>query len=126
MKIAIVAAEAAPHAKAGGLADVIGALPGALKAAGEEPSLIVPGYASIVDNVENSPVVRDIPMRFGTGVERFSVLRAADQHGVPMYLIDHPGFFARRGIYGENGNDYPDNMRRFVFLAAPPPSQPQR
>jgi starch synthase len=116
VKIAIVAAEAAPHAKAGGLADVIGSMPGALKAAGEEPSLIVPGYASIMESVESSPVLRDVPLRFGAGVERFSVLRAADQHGVPMYLIDHPGFFGRPGIYGENGNDYPDNMRRFVFF----------
>lgn len=116
MKIAIVAAEAAPHAKAGGLADVIGALPGALKAAGEEPSLIVPGYTSIKDSVETAPVLRNIPMRFGTDVERFSVLRATDPHGVPMYLIDHPGFFARPGIYGEDGNDYPDNLRRFIFF----------
>jgi len=117
LKIAIVAVEAAPHAKAGGLADVIGALPGALKEAGEEPSLIVPGYASIVESVETAPVMRDIPLRFGAGVERFSVLRATDPHGVPMYLIDHPGFFGRRGIYGENGKDYPDNMRRFIFFA---------
>jgi len=116
VKIAIVAAEAAPHAKVGGLADVIGALPGALKAAGEEPSLIVPGYASIVDSVEAAPVVRDVPLRFGAAVERFSVLRAADPHGVPMYLIDHPGFFARPGIYGDNSHDYPDNIRRFVFF----------
>jgi starch synthase len=116
MKITIVAAEAAPHAKAGGLADVIGSLPGALKAAGEEPSLIVPGYSSIVENVENAPVLRDVAMRFGAGVERFSVLRATDSHGVPMYLIDHPGFFARPGIYGENGVDYPDNLRRFIFF----------
>jgi starch synthase len=55
-------------------------------------------------------------MRFGAGVERFSILRAADPYGVPMYLIDHPGFFARGGIYGDNGNDYPDNLRRFVFF----------
>jgi starch synthase len=116
VKIAIVAAEAAPHAKAGGLADVIGSLPGALKAAGHESSLIVPGYSSIKDNVENAPVLRDVAMRFGAGVERFSVLRASDSHGVPMYLIDHPGFFARPGIYGENGVDYPDNLRRFIFF----------
>jgi starch synthase len=116
VKIAIVAVEAAPHAKAGGLADVIGSLPDALKAAGEEPSLIVPGYTSIVENVETATVMRDIPMRFGAGVERFSVLRATDPRGVPMYLIDHPGFFGRPGIYGENGSDYPDNMRRFVFF----------
>ena len=117
MKIAIVAAEAAPHAKAGGLADVIGSLPGALKRAGAEPSLIVPAYASIVENVETAPVLRNIPMRFGTDLERFTVLRATDPHGVPMYLIDHPGFFARPGIYGDNGIDYPDNMRRFIFFA---------
>lgn len=116
MKIAIVAVEAAPHAKAGGLADVIGSLPGALKAAGEEPSLFVPGYTSIIDKLETAPVMRDIPMRFGAAVERFSVLRATDPRGVPMYLIDHPGFFGRPGIYGENGNDYPDNLRRFVFF----------
>ena len=116
MKIAIVAAEAAPYAKAGGLADVIGSLPGALKEAGADPSVIVPGYTSIIENVETAPVLRNIPMRFGAGVERFSVLRASDSHGVPMYLIDHPGFFRRPGIYGENGNDYPDNMRRFIFF----------
>jgi starch synthase len=116
VKITIVAAEAAPHAKAGGLADVIGALPGALQAAGEEPSLVVPGYTSLLESVETAPILRDIPMRFGAGVERFSVLRGSDPHGVPMYLIDHPGFFGRRGIYGEDGSDYPDNMRRFVFF----------
>src|SRR5208283_2811118 len=116
MKIAIIAAEAAPYAKAGGLADVIGSLPGALKAARQEPVLIVPGYSSITESVETAPSLRNIPMRFGAGVERFSVLRATDPHGVPMYLIDHPGFFARREIYGENGHDYPDNLRRFVFF----------
>ena len=78
--------------------------------------MIVPAYASITQNVETSPVLRDISMRFGAGVERFSVLRTTDPHGVPMYLVDHPGFFARGGIYGENGHDYPDNMRRFIFF----------
>jgi starch synthase len=116
MKIAIVAAEAALHAKAGGLADVIGALPGALKAAGHDSSLIVPGYSSIKDNLETAAVLRNIPMRFGADLERFSVLRATDPYGVPMYLIDHPRLFGRPGIYGENGKDYPDNMRRFIFF----------
>ena len=78
MKIAIVAAEVAPHAKAGGLADVIGALPGAFQAIGHEPSLIVPGYASILRSVETEPVARNRSIRIGDDVERFSVLRAAD------------------------------------------------
>jgi starch synthase len=116
VKITIVAAEAAPHAKAGGLADVIGALPAALKAAGHESSLIVPAYSSIKNNVETAVILRDVPIRFGADLERFSVLRATDPHGVPMYLIDHPRFFARPEIYGEHGEDYPDNMRRFIFF----------
>ncbi len=117
MKIAIVAAEAAPHAKAGGLADVIGALPGALKAIGQEPALIVPGYASILGSIEAVPVARNRSIRMGNQVERFSVLGAVDPHGVPMYLIEHPGFFARAEIYGERGKDYPDNLKRFVFFS---------
>jgi starch synthase len=117
VKIAIVAAEVAPHAKAGGLADVIGALPTAFQAIGHEPALIVPGYASILRNVETETVARNRSIRLGDDVERFSVLRAADQHGVPMYLIDHPGFFGRAGIYGERDQDYPDNLKRFVFFS---------
>ncbi len=117
MKIAIVAAEAAPHAKAGGLADMIGALPGAFKAIGHEPALIVPGYASILSGIDAEPVARNRSIRLGDEIERFSVLRATDPHGVPMYVIDHPGFFARAGIYGEHGKDYPDNLKRFVFFS---------
>jgi starch synthase len=116
VKIAIIAAEAAPYAKAGGLADVIGSLPGALKAARQEPVLIVPGYSSLTESVETAPLLRNIPIRFGANLERFSVLRTTDSRGVPMYLIDHPGFFGRQGIYGENGIDYPDNLRRFAFF----------
>ena len=117
MKIAIVAAEAAPYAKAGGLADVIGALPGAFQAIGHEPALIVPGYTSILDSVDAAPIARNRSIRLGDDIERFSVLGATDPHGVPMYLIDHPGFFARAGIYGERDKDYPDNLKRFVFFS---------
>ena len=117
MKIAIVAAEAAPHAKAGGLADVIGALPNAFKAIGHEPALIVPGYSSILDKIETAPLLRNRSIRLGDQVERFSVLSATDPHGVPMYLIEHPGFFARAEIYGEHGMDYPDNVKRFIFFS---------
>ena len=49
MKIAVVAAELGPHAKVGGLADVINALPAALKKAGAEPSIIVPGYSVLFE-----------------------------------------------------------------------------
>jgi starch synthase len=117
VKIAIVAAEVAPHAKAGGLADVIGALPGAFKTIGHEPSLIVPGYDSILSSIETAPIARSRSIRLGDNIERFSVLRTSDPHDVPMYLIEHRGFFGRAGIYGEHGKDYPDNVKRFIFFS---------
>ncbi|MDB5107491.1 MAG: glycogen/starch synthase, ADP-glucose type, partial [Candidatus Binatus sp.] len=117
MKIAIVAAEIAPHAKAGGLAVVIGALPGAVKEIGEQPSLIVPGYKSILEKIRTTTVESGLKIEIGSEIEPFKVLRAHDPHGVPMYLIDHRGFFGRDGIYGEHGGDYPDNMRRFIFFS---------
>ncbi|HLW69994.1 MAG TPA: glycogen synthase GlgA [Candidatus Binataceae bacterium] len=116
MKIAIVAAEMGPHAKAGGLADVIGALPQAFKRAGAEPCVILPAYRSLIDVVKSTEASPSRAIDFGGERESFRVLRAESAGGIPLYLIDHPGFFDRAEIYGENGVDYPDNARRFVFF----------
>jgi starch synthase len=47
MKILMVASEAAPFAKTGGLADVVGSLPAALKALGHEVAVLLPRYATV-------------------------------------------------------------------------------
>ena len=47
MRIVMAASEAAPFAKTGGLADVVGALPRALKRLGIDVSVIIPAYRSI-------------------------------------------------------------------------------
>jgi starch synthase len=116
VKIAIIAAEMGPYAKAGGLADVIGALPQAFRQLGAEPVVILPAYRSVLDQVETAVVEEDCELTFGAERETYRVLRASDDRGIPLYLIDHPGFFDRAGIYGENGGDYPDNHRRYVFF----------
>jgi starch synthase len=116
VKIAIVAAEIGPHAKVGGLADVVSALPQALKKAGAEPSIIVPGYKVLRENLNVEPFVEDQAIMLGPTREQFRVLRAQAAGGVPLYLIDHPGFFGREGIYGDKNGDYPDNFRRFIFF----------
>jgi starch synthase len=116
VKIAIVAAEIGPHAKVGGLADVVSALPEALKKAGADPSIIVPGYKVLLENLATEPFVEDQAITLGPAREQFRVLRAQASGGVPLYLIDHPGFFGREGIYGDQNGDYPDNFRRFIFF----------
>jgi starch synthase len=116
VKIAIVAAEISPWAKVGGLADVIGALPAALKDAGAEPAVIVPGYKSILAKLAAAPVGPAMTVHLGAEAHPFRVLRAEDSHGLPIYLIEHPGYFGRDGVYGDKRGDFPDNLRRFVFF----------
>ena len=114
MKIAIVAAEIAPWAKAGGLADVIGALPAALKQSGAEPAVILPGYRSVLEALKPAPMAENLSVPVGASHERFDLLRADTCDDVPLYLINHPGYFNRPGVYGERGADYPDNLHRYV------------
>jgi starch synthase len=116
MKIAIVAAEITPWAKVGGLADVIGALPAALRANGADAAVILPGYRALLDALKAMPVAERLAVPVGPDSERFDLLRAEGPGGVPIYLINHPQFFARPGIYGERGKDYPDNLRRYIMF----------
>jgi starch synthase len=116
VKIAIVAAEIGPHAKVGGLADVVSALPAALRSAGADPSVIVPGYPALLRNLAAEPFAEAQPIMLGSSREQFKVFRAEGAGKVPLYLIDHPGFFGREGIYGDKNGDYPDNFRRFIFF----------
>ncbi len=116
MKIAIVAAEITPWAKAGGLADVIGALPAAFKQCGAEPAVILPGYRGVLDALKTAPVAESLSVPLGDSAERFDLLRAETRDGVPLYLIKHPDCFDRAGVYGERGVDYPDNLHRYAMF----------
>jgi starch synthase len=116
VKIAIVAAEITPWAKVGGLADVIGALPAALKQSGAEPAVILPGYRGVLDALKTAPVAENLSVLVGDSSERFDLLRAETRDGVTLYLINHPDYFNRPGVYGERGADYPDNLHRYVMF----------
>jgi starch synthase len=117
VKIALVAAEAGPYAKVGGLADVIGALPGALAQEGAEPSVILPGHKVLLEKLKSEPLPGEFAVPVGTETEPFKVRRARTANGASLYLIDHPGYFgSRNGVYGEGGKDYADNLRRFILF----------
>jgi len=116
VKISIVAAEITPWAKAGGLADVIGALPAALRQSGAEPAVILPGYRAILDALKTTPVAESLSVPVGSSSERFDLLRSETRDGLPLYLVRHQAYFDRAGIYGERGTDYPDNLRRYLMF----------
>lgn len=117
MKVAIVAAEIGPYAKAGGLADVIGSLPQALGRCGVQACVIAPAYKLLLDKIAAEPTTDGLSVKLGAAAEKFRILRGAGAADIPLYLIDHPEFFGRNGIYGENGGEYTDNLRRFIFFA---------
>jgi starch synthase len=116
MRIAIVAAEIGPWAKAGGLADVIGALPRALASRGAEACVIAPAYPALTAALETKQIGDSRAIEMGGANESYRVLGARTPAGIPLFLVDHPEMFGRAGIYDENGKEYPDNARRFIFF----------
>lgn len=121
MEILYVASEVAPWSKTGGLGDVSGALPRALAARGHRLAVVTPRYGSV------DPAAHRLE-RLDVGVEirgeRAGLWRSGG--AAPVYFLEHERFFGSRpGLYGEGGGDYPDNARRFAFLARAALALPQ-
>ena len=112
MKIALVASECVPFSKTGGLADVVGALPGALAALGHEVTVFLPKYRQ-TKLVDPKVVVRSITVPFDDKYRFCSVLDGGKNHGVQFYFIDYPPYFDRDALYGTPLGDYRDNAERF-------------
>jgi starch synthase len=113
MRILMVASEAMPFAKTGGLADVLGGLPQAIAALGHEVDLLMPHYRGID---AGTPLSRIAVSLGGQQVE--TPILAATTGGVRVLFVDHPEYFDRDYLYGITGHDYADNALRFGFLAA--------
>ena len=110
----MVSSEAAPLAKTGGLADVVGSLPSALRSFGDEVAVLIPRYGSI--DLKGARRVYDrLSIYLGPSRYDTSIYQAAGEY--PVYLLDCPPLYDRRGFYGEGGLDYPDNHIRFAVFA---------
>jgi starch synthase len=118
MKILFVASECVPFCKTGGLADVIGALPKELRRKRHDIRVMLPKYRAIRGQEfslkETGDAVR-IPI--GSRLESGDIRAAKTEKGVPVYFINHDGFFGRPGLYGSPEGDYPDNDERFIFFS---------
>jgi starch synthase len=117
MKIVMISAECTPYAKTGGLADVVGALPRALRSLGHEVIVVMPKYSTIDHNRFGlHPYLSPLGVWMGT-VEEWCAVHTADNRGVPVYFIEMNKYFDRWGLYHDaDFNDYQDNPRRFGFL----------
>lgn len=120
LNILIAASEVVPFAKSGGLADVAGALPKALRDLGHDVRVVMPRYY-IVDKEKYGlkPLEGSLGVPMGSMGEAWAGVFEAVLPGsdVPVYFIEHEGFFGRKGLYDENGEGYGDNDNRFIFFS---------
>ncbi len=117
MKIAMIASEANPFAKTGGLADVSAALSLALERLGHQVTLIIPAYRSALRGdfaLQDSGMNLSVPL--SDRLEPAAVLQTTIGNSVTVYLIRADKYFDREFLYGTPTQDYPDNAERFVFF----------
>jgi starch synthase len=113
----MVATEAAPFAKEGGVADVIGSLPKELAALGHEVRIFLPRYGSIDPRrwgLRPTGVTLTLPLAWSN--QTVSILQATLPNSpVIVYLLDHEGFFGHhQRLY--LGLDQRDEQRRFLLF----------
>ncbi|MEQ6341082.1 MAG: glycogen synthase GlgA [Gammaproteobacteria bacterium] len=116
-KILFAASEAHPLMKTGGLADVAGSLPVALKSLRQDVRLIIPAYRDVLARAGKLTLVNPVlagfaePVRILEGKLPGSTLK--------VWLVDAPAWFDRPGnpYLGPDGKDWPDNAQRFALFA---------
>ncbi len=111
MKILFASSEAVPYAASGGLADVAGSLPRAIKQKGQDCRIVMPLYKNIPDELRSemtfvTNITVDVSWR-----KQYCGIFTAETNGVIYYFIDNEYYFSRDGLYG-----FYDDCERFVFF----------
>jgi starch synthase len=120
LKILMAASECVPFAKAGGLGDVVGALPKYLAKLGHDVRIVIPRYLCIdpvLYGLAPLPGVLVVPM--GVVGEQYCAVFEGRLPGsdVKVYFLEHEGYYGREGLYEQDNEGFLDNDNRFVFLS---------
>jgi len=110
LRVAVLSAEAVPYSKTGGLGDVAGALPKALKQIGVDSVLITPCYLQTKSEYLWNVAFDDLQFNWRGRPVRTRVFYS-EANGSPTFLIDSPEFFHRSSIYG-----FREDYERFAFF----------
>lgn len=115
-RILFVASEAFPLIKTGGLGDVAGSLPAALRANGEDAITLMPAYPRAKAEAQFlTPIAHLCSLRHHAQV----LAGTMPDTGAPVWLLDCPPLYQRPGAspYADEDNrPWPDNAERFGFL----------
>ena len=115
MKILFVASEVRPYSQSGGLGDVAGSLPKALRAHGVDVRVVFPKYGNIpASRLEGIKYVSSIYTHLSWREQGASIYTIPPQNDndVQVYMIENDYYFGRDGYYG-----YGDDFERFAFFS---------
>ncbi len=112
-------AEYIPYARTGGLGEAVRGLAEFQHAAGLDVVVVMPLHRTVRDEAPDlHPIGSAFAVTLGDRTEEVRLFRPADRGTGPrIVFIEHREFFNRPGVYGEHGQDYPDNALRFAFFA---------
>ena len=115
MQVLAVASEISPLVKTGGLADVAGALPLALKPLGIRTRTLIPGYPSVLAAVKGAVACH----RFDDLLGEEATVLEVEHRGLDLLILDAPSLYDRAGgpYLDPAGIDHADNWKRFAALS---------
>ena len=120
LRVLHVGAEIFPLLKTGGLADVLGALPAALRHSGADARVLLPAFPSLAAALVDVREVAQLALPWGGAAAHLLAGRfaASALKSVPVYLLRHDALYGRDGNpYSDaSGAAYADNHRRFALL----------
>jgi len=111
-----ISTECYPAAKAGGMGDVVGALPIYLPEVGYKASVIIPKYSNKWISAQKTKSVYKGTFSLGAETIAYKVEKVvSDELSFPLYVMDIPGKLDRDSIYlGADGEAYPDEAERNI------------
>src|SRR5881296_951239 len=110
-------AEYWPFARTGGLGEAVSGLATTQAVAGHPTTVVMPLYQLVHETTPSlERTGHPLAVTLGGHTERAWLYRTPPGPGPQVFFIEHPDFFDRAGIYGDNNGDYPDNDRRFAFF----------
>ncbi|MCG8333423.1 MAG: glycogen synthase [Proteobacteria bacterium] len=120
MFIYMVSSEAVPYIQTGGLGDVVGTLAKQLTLKGHKVTLVLPFYKSIKAREREfalKPLSKPLTVKMGNRSLESKIWRTSPETNLNIYFIEYNDFFDRNDLYGEAGEEYKDNGRRFAFFS---------
>ena len=117
LRVLLAASEAYPLIKTGGLGDVVGALPAALRAVGVDARLVLPAYPAALAALPSARAIARSALYGAPLTLLQGELPVDGSRPLPVYLIQATAFERSGNPYQDvNGQDWPDNPARFALF----------